>query len=228
MTPLRIIGLCGNEGAGKDTAAALLAKHAGFAHVAFADALRAEIASAFSIDIDLLTERSTKETPMPALALQRCADHDFEAALFRALVKAEPGQCVLLDMTAPRSPRQIMRWWATEYRRAKDPAYWVKALRSRIVYLAEKHRIARFAIADVRFLNESDLVRIFNGWIWQIRSIRAPSRAGEHVSATDGTEFKPNLVLSNDHDIRHLQGLVLQAWWELESGLRIERLELAA
>ena len=72
--PPLIIGLCGLAGVGKDTVAELLATHCGAARIAFADALRAEICTAYSLDPVYLTRRETKEHPISALALARCLD----------------------------------------------------------------------------------------------------------------------------------------------------------
>jgi hypothetical protein len=63
------------------------------------------------------------------------------------------------DMTDPRcllgKQRTLLQWWGTEYRRAEDSFYWVKALRKRI--MEEKPQIA--LIDDMRFLNEMAWVK---------------------------------------------------------------------
>lgn len=73
MTGPLIIGLTGHAGAGKDSAALCLLASA-WRSIAFADALRVEIAAAWRIDVRMLTERATKDTPMRALCVGQ-ADH---------------------------------------------------------------------------------------------------------------------------------------------------------
>ena len=81
MNKPHIIGLTGPAGCGKDTVAQLLATHLGFAHLAFADALRVEVAHAYGIDHGMLTRRDTKEVPTGALAFDRCKDMLFVGAI---------------------------------------------------------------------------------------------------------------------------------------------------
>lgn len=67
-----IIGLCGNAGVGKDTAADYLCSHHGFERFAFADPLRAMIEALLlecGQDYAYITERHLKEQPIPGLGL---------------------------------------------------------------------------------------------------------------------------------------------------------------
>src|SRR5690606_14024590 len=84
-----------------------------FYRFAFADPVRAEIVRAFGVDLSVFDVRS-KEHKIDALALARCADPDFRRAAGKLGV----------SMTDARSPREIMRWWGTEYRRVQNPRYW--------------------------------------------------------------------------------------------------------
>ena len=49
--PLRLIALTGRAGAGKDSVAATLVRHRNYQTIAFADALRAEIAEAVGANL---------------------------------------------------------------------------------------------------------------------------------------------------------------------------------
>lgn len=126
-----VIGLTGPINCGKDTVGLLLAKHAGAHTMAFADPLRLEIVDAYCIEEVFLTRRETKERPMDALALSRCTDRAFvdRMVVDHLCFGIRPLQDFL---DAPRSPRQIMRWWGTEYRRANDAAYWVNLAAQRL------------------------------------------------------------------------------------------------
>lgn len=202
------IGLTGYAGTGKDTVADLLTAHCGAARVAFADKLRAEVCEAYCIDPEMLTRRETKEHPMSALALYRCLDADFAKA-----VRASVGD---IDAFAPRSPRQIVQWWGTEYRKADRPLYWIDH-----AYISCCHAILGGAktivLPDVRSKPEADAVRAAGGVLWQIKRPGYGAGVGHagHSSDTDGSAWAPDEVINNGHDIGHLQHLVLSAYSRL-------------
>lgn len=218
-----IIGLTGPAGSGKDTVADLLCTHAGAHKLAFADALRAEIVEAFCIEHVYLTRRETKEHPISALALRRCLDTAFTG---RMLIQHQLFNESQLDLDAPRSPRQIMQWWGTEYRRAATPGYWVSKAARHIHWLHKALGARLVVITDVRFVDEANLVRNLGGQIWQIKRPGYDVATGAHVSEVTGDAFKPNLVINNCHDMRHLQQLVLGGWAAKEWGVPGVRVEV--
>ena len=225
-----IYGLTGFAGVGKDTVADLLVTHCGFRKLAFADELRGEVAQAFQIDLVYLTHPSTKNKPMGALAM-RNAPIEFRNAVLAAFVDARMvNQLDIAWFDAPRSPRQIMQWWGTEYRRAKEPRYWTRKLLERVVY-HQRDGESRFVVTDCRFANEVDTVLAMGGQIWQITrpGIDASTTAeGQHISATDGAAFKPEAVIANAHDIRHLQQLVLSEFFARETGIPSAKVTVSA
>lgn len=223
-----ILGLTGFAGAGKDTVADLLVAHARFRKLAFADALRAEVAEGFGVLVSDLADPAAKHRPTPALSMRR-APRDFLAAVVLSLSVAAPDHRTPLSnewLDEPRSPRQILQWWGTEYRRAQHDRYWTRAMLSRLVGY-QRGGESRFVITDVRFDNEADTVRGAGGVIWQVTRPGCDGRAeGAHVSATDGSRFKPDAVIANLHDVRHLQGLVLTEFVARECGLDPARVSL--
>ena len=58
-------------------------------------------------------------------------------------------------------PRSLLQWWGTDYRRAKDPDYWVKKLRKTL----EEHKPEVALISDVRFPNEVDFIHSLGGYV---------------------------------------------------------------
>lgn len=85
----------------------------------------------------------------------------------------------------------------------------------------------RFVITDVRFDNEADMVRYAGGVLWQVtRPGCDGSSEGAHVSATDGSRFKPDAVIANVHDVRHLQGVVLTEFVARDFGIEPSRVKL--
>ena len=108
-----IIALTGRPGVGKDSIGDVLAPQQGFARIAFADALRREVAEAWRIDLRMLTDRPTKELELPALAAGMCSD----PAFMRWVVDGGD------SLTAPRSPRWALQRWAS-FKRRFAPDYY--------------------------------------------------------------------------------------------------------
>ncbi|WP_295378451.1 AAA family ATPase [uncultured Pseudacidovorax sp.] len=218
-----LIALTGYAGVGKDTVADLLVTHLGFRKLAFGDALRAEVAEGFGIELAYLTHPSTKHLPVPALAMRK-APLGFVGAV--ALSIGNEGRTpagMLSDawLDQPRTPRQILQWWGTEYRRTQQPQYWTRQLTARAHMLASAGE-DRLVVTDCRFENEAACIRALGGEIWQVvrPGIDGTNTAeGNHVSATDGRQFGPTAVINNRHDIAHLQRVVLDEFITLETGV---------
>ena len=151
-----IIGLTGEAGAGKDSVAQALFG-TGFRAIAFADALRAEVAEAWRVDVRMLIDRVLKETPLPALAIGMCNSPGF----LRWAVHRGYG------LHEPRSARWLMQHWGTEYRRGQDPGYWLRIVQAwlrRQLGLGNR----RLIVTDVRFANEAALLRALGGRIVRV------------------------------------------------------------
>jgi hypothetical protein len=184
-----VIGLLGHAGAGKDTVALLLAERFRVARVAFAEALKLEIAAAWGIERDLLDSPWAKEAKTPALALHKCMNQDFVAYAW------ELGLPGLQDGLTPRT---VMQRWG-DWRRSVDPDYFVKIALEIVRTVTDGDGVDAVLLTDVRFPNEAGLVRSLGGGLWRITRPEGPqpSRhasewllAGEPVDAeipNDGT-----------------------------------------
>lgn len=164
-----ILGLIGTKGSGKDTVAGILTKSKDWVRVAFADPLYAEVAEAFGVSVAFLQNRDTKETPLPQLALSNC-NQDLEEGVptFAAMMLANyklPQETTLEAMAKPRSPREILQLWGSEYRRAlfRDD-YWLQQAKQVI----QARPDLNFVISDVRYPNEVAMLKSINGVLARI------------------------------------------------------------
>lgn len=190
MNRRRIIGLCGYDGHGKDTAASFLPA----LRLAFADPLYEEVAQAFGVTVDWLQRREHKETPSPLLDVALCRD-----AAFRSLLRE--GE--------PQSPRTILRTWGTEYRRHTDRGYWLRHMERRALPTRDD-----LVISDVRFDDEAQWVRDMGGQIWLVHNPRKPVPSGGHASTQDPKRFRPESIICNDGTLDALR-LRTGALWHL-------------
>lgn len=223
------IALSGFSGVGKDTVADLLVTHLGFRKVAFADALRGEIAAAFDIDVAFLAQPETKHHPITALAMRRAPLGFLGAVALTIGNEARTPSGHLLDswLDQPRSPRQILQWWGTDYRRRQHDRYWTRILMKRLVEL-QRDGVDRFVITDCRFANEADAIHAIGGVIWQVTRPgvdASTTNEGTHISAVDGSAFHPAAVIANNYGVEHLQQLVIDEFMSLETGLPLRQAE---
>jgi hypothetical protein len=221
-----IIALTGLAGAGKDTVADTLVTHAGFSKLAFADALRTEVAQAFKLGdrYGLLSDRGTKERPHPLLAMTHCADLAFVeqiAAIEDAWLNRE-------FLERPYSPRQILQWWGTEYRRAQQPNYWSTKVAMQIAAGIANGQ-TRWVVTDCRFDNEAKAIRSLGGQIWQVMRNGLQDVERGHVSQTDGARFGPEAIVLNNGNITSLMYTALRMLQHRHGGLILpDDLEAAA
>ena len=168
---MRIVGMMGPKGHGKDTAAeALIAK--GWLRASFADPLYNEVAQAFMVSRALLEFRLTKETPLPALALVNCSSSEFVQVMLKLDELALGLTELRVAMAKPRSPREILQVWGTEYRREMfNPDYWRNQVRDKI----QSEPGASWVITDVRYPNEAELLRELGGDSCKLARVVRPS-----------------------------------------------------
>ena len=213
-----IIGMLGAKGAGKDTVAERLVKYHGFIRVGFADELYRQVANTFGVTVDFLGNRTTKESPLPELALKNCADPEFvKIALEIAKKEKVPGLKGLFLrlynsfsnsylLNAPRSPRWTLQLWGSEYRRIAggNDSYWLNIVKDVI----SKNPTANYVITDVRFKNEATFTTSFGGILVRVRRkkideaerlARESKRANGslHISETEMIDYPVTATLDN-------------------------------
>ena len=196
-----LLGMAGAAGSGKDAVADYLVQRYGFVKFSFSDALYREVAAAFGLpDESLLRDRETKEVPSELLAAKRCSDLAFAAMLIDWDTDGSASQ--------PNSPRQILQWWGTEYRRAQDPDYWIAQAEQWLVRVHEitrypEHRPQLFVNTSVRFPNEHAWIKELEGNIWHLRRDAAALVAG-HVSEIPLPVLEGEREIFNNHTLDYL------------------------
>ena len=193
MTPHTIIGLVGRAGSGKDTVASILAETEDVTPIAFADALREEVKTAFGVGLECMLHRDEKEQPTQALAIERCADQRFIA---RMTALAE-------NPYSPRSPREILQLWGTEYRRECDSyTYWIDRLQDTIDHHATGGKAV--VVTDVRFAKEALSLKQLGGSLWRIYRPIAEVAISGHSSESEIDRIEIDRIIVNDGSIGQL------------------------
>lgn len=210
-----ILGLSGAAGSGKDTVANYLVKRYGFVKFAVADPLRQEVQQAFGLaDRSLFLNREMKEVPASELMLVNCTNNDFVA-----LVKATLAMRTLyrsgadIDL-APISPRQILQWWGTEYRRAQDEDYWVKQAAAFVTkaqgrFFYPEQAPQHFVIPDVRFENERGWIKATGGNIWHVHRDGLETNDTHSSAQPLAVQPRERQIWNNDSIVRLWNGVEL-------------------
>lgn len=207
-----IIGTMGVKSAGKDTAAAFLCEQRGFLRLAFADKLYRESAEAFGVTVQFLGDRTKvqvgaqlverKELPQSELALANCRD----PAFVRCVLEEFEAACLPLSLQDPLSPRTVMQYWGTEYRRKRGvDTYWLDIVAGQL--LAEPHRDV--VITDVRFLNENQFILDHSGARLRVRNLEVEAQQAVERAAKGTASHSSEtaiLTMPADHEVFNVMG----------------------
>ena len=141
-----IIGLAGKIESGKDTVGSYLVVQHGFTHFAFADAIKKEIDLCFKNDYIPLPFINTVNW----LSVKRLYENRWNK---------------------PYAPevRKLLQWWGTEFRRARNPDYWVNVLLTELAARFQNPSKPNIVITDVRFENEAEWIKDHGGVVWLVK-----------------------------------------------------------
>lgn len=176
---LRIIGIAGPAGSGKDTAGQHLVTQHGYRRKALADPVKELLSTRFGWTMEQWSDRQFKEGPS-----QQCGHHaaeGYESELF--------------------SPRTWAQWLGTEAGRAvHGEDCWVKLLMQQWQTDGKPLTV----VTDVRFNNEAYAIRLAGGVI--IHLVRAGTAPiAEHVSELPILRAESDVVIYNCEDIGYFQ-----------------------
>lgn len=181
---MRLIGLHGRAGAGKDTVGAMLVarKTEMVARLAFAQPLKDMLTAGLrdlGVTWQLLADRTHKERRIEAIG---------------------------------RSPRELLQTLGTEWgRQMVHPDLWLRIAATRLEY--HRQYASATVITDVRFDNEANWVRAQGGEIWHVLRKYGDNVAPLHVSE-HGIEMHAGVdsVVMNDEGLEQLEAEVRAAW----------------
>lgn len=190
VSDMKIIGLTGKAGSGKDSVADVLTGTFGFTRESFASDLKQAV-----IDLD------------PYVRLDGT----------RMIRLTEIVDAYGMDDAKRRFPevRRLLQVFGTEVIRKRDEDFWVSALQGRVAAGTSRHII----ITDVRFDNEAAWVRRSHGKVYEIlRPGHEDAGAANGHASESGLD--PSLVddqILNDGTLEDLQlmvaGLVSSGTW---------------
>jgi len=203
---VKIIGLCGTKGSGKDTAAEPLLDK-GWARISFADPLKDLCAATFNVKPAKFHHPEFKDLKFhkPLILGDDHADN-FMAAL-DDVPKYVTHKDLIYDAFDGReihTARELMQFIGTDVvRHCVSNTYWVDLAEKKIKrWSAEDVNIV---FTDVRMANERDLVKDYGGTI--VRILREGSEEGKHSSEI--IDFPADITLTNDESITDLHKKII-------------------
>lgn len=125
---------------------------------------------------------------------------------------------VIKKKPTPDWLRELKQKHGTEVRRGQDPEYWVKKWIDKYQHMFDQN----VCVDDVRFFNEVEAVKRFDGIIIRIERPDIKD-TGEHESETQLDNYEADYVITADPgDINMIQ-MSLESIIEKENGIRIRK-----
>lgn len=176
---LKLIGLHGPAGCGKDTVAGILCSTQEFRQIALADPIRRGIVAMFGVPLETLTDRALKEQPLGIL----CGKSPRQ--IMQTLGTEWGRHHLCLDIWLRVAQREID--WNNEL--AATNNYYLRGI----------------VVSDIRFEGEAKWIRDQGGEIWHVRRPNNPHDIGmTHASEQALFLADVDRFLINDGDLDQL------------------------
>lgn len=198
-----LIGLIGDyPGVGKDSSAEILRERHGFVGHSFARKLYEEVADAYGIPVEEWQRRDLKETVQERFALRHCRNEEFQAIAMAVLLREVEQLTAFEALRVPLSPRMVLRWWGTEFRRDHyGNDYWTAPVFAKVRANPEQDH----CIIDTRLGNELLSCVRSGGYIGRIlRPAVAPATLSNHASEVLARLWPEDFVIDNSEGLDHL------------------------
>jgi dephospho-CoA kinase len=182
-----IIGLCGNQGSGKDTVGNILVSEYGFIKLSFATALKDVASILFSWPRDLL-EGATQESRAWRETTNEYWSNKMGIEGF--------------------TPRKALQFIGTDLLRNQlYTDIWIDIIENKINMIFQSDPQAKIVITDCRFTNELNLIRKFKHTLI-MKILRTNHIASQHSSETESLNYKFDITLENDSSLENLKTAV--------------------
>jgi hypothetical protein len=166
---MQLIAICGFQGSGKDTVAAILVEH-GFVKMSFAGLLKDIVSILFQWDRDLLEGITTESRKW-----RETVDEWWTTRLH------------IPNLT----PRYVLQHIGTDvFRNHFHPDIWIAALERKLINHMNLKNLNKVVITDCRFSNEIEMIRKLNGLFVHVHRGNLPSWFGKE------DEFPKNIHVS--------------------------------
>lgn len=192
---LRVIGLCGLAGSGKDTVGNHLVKEWGYTRFAFADAVK-EALLVFDPWIEVVPKTNHLMPSNMAKLSQLVEDEGWDVAKQRPEVRQ-----VLLDFGI-----KVGREYLGS--RLSCGNVWVDLAEEYIYKKLCEDPDIKFVITDVRFEDEGNLVKDFGGILVKVEREYSGLKGENAKHESEAVPFTPDFTVVNNGSIRDLQDLV--------------------
>lgn len=191
---MKIIGITGRAGAGKDTVGSMLVYEHGFHRLALADPIKRGLEAMFGFGATIWDDREAKERPVA----QHC------------------DVTLPLDVTFRRLAQTLGTEWGRDMI-ASD--VWLRCAEARIRQIkAERfpYHAKGVVITDVRFDNEADFIHEMGGTV--VRIERGVGDVAAHISEAGVSERKVDVTIWNNHTIEDLRTIVREYMTLFDAG----------
>lgn len=201
---LRLIGLDGDKGVGKDTIAEVLIKRFGFKRLAFAQPLKDILSEVFLLDPESFEDRVLKEEVFTVPLILHCyhISRILDAIELRGIKVTDQAirACLLMAGTKLHSRREMMQIVGTEMVRT-NVGYdtWVT------IWSREQAKYEKVIAPDARFQNERDAISVRKGQNVLVKRQSLKSNDAHASENNHGTDADYDAIVNNDTDVYSIQ-----------------------
>ena len=213
-----IVGISGKARSGKDELAKIAVAEFGARQTSFAMTLKREVAGfllKYSVEWDdrhLFGSQQDKECNLRLLDL---ADVVAEFPEFKEFAELY-GDTEWFPDVLVFTPRALMQWWGTEFRRAQDENYWV----TQTLAVASKEP-GLWVISDCRFPNEAAAIRAAGGVLVRIDRPDGPIPSNPDHPSETGLDDWPSwdIMISNSDTLATYHAMCRGTMERVNAGL---------
>lgn len=199
MKEVKLVGLCGKKGVGKDTAALdLLDK--GWARVSFADELKLLCTEVFRVPFTALNDPELKDRKFDIpLKLDEDSANELMARIDFTIGSHSQANAIIdaMDEKEIWTFRELLQFIGTDVcREILDTDIWLKIGKKKILrWLKDEKNPCSVIVTDVRFDNEAALIKELGGDMVEIKR-DIPETGDTHAS--ENIDFTVDWTIWND------------------------------